>query len=378
MTPASIALQENGLRQGSLQLLDNGGDALTGEFDAALCRLYGNVHSSLAHLRVYGGIEAVNAVYVAGDLRDPSAIFLLHEDGSRLRVINEGMRLDEKTVGAFAQYMFDARPGLSAIEFNAVEAPALSTGFPVQQAVCTADMPLALPPDIDAYLATLGKNMRRNLRRYMDKLLQAHPSFRFDIFEREAITGEDARAVIALNRQRIAGKHLAYSIDDEEERILALLRATGMAGIGTFDGKVCCGALGYLVGRRYFFRIIGHDPQFNPYSLGILCCYLMIRACIERGCDEFNFMWNEYEYKYALGACRRDLQRVVIYRSRLHQLAQGRLAADLALAAARYRAAALLEPGARLDELAPGERAARQLLLTARAVKRGLTSRRPA
>ncbi|GIZ52219.1 GNAT family N-acetyltransferase [Noviherbaspirillum aridicola] len=376
MTPASTALHDRLPHAGTRGLLDLGGSALPVELDDALSRLYGNIHSTPAHLRIYGGLDEVNAVYVARDHEALSAVLLLRDDGRRLRVINEGMRLEAAALEDFARHAFAARPHLSAIEFNAVEAPPLTIGFPVQQAICTADMPLALPPDADTYLASLGKNMRRNLRRYMDRLLQLHPSFRFEILEREAISPADARAVIDLNRARIAGKQQAYSIDDEEERILALLGERGMAGIGRIDGRVCCGALGYRVGGRYFFKIIGHDPQYNPCSLGILCCYLMIRACIERGCSEFNFMWNEYEYKYALGARRRDLQRVVIYRSRLHQLAQGRLAAGLALAGARHRAAALLEPGARLDELPAGARATAHLLRTMRAVKRGLAFRR--
>lgn len=377
MTLASTALPHGSLNDsGPPQLLDCEAGMLPPEVEAALGPLYANIHSTTAHLRVYGGLEDVNAVYVARERAAPSAIFLLRDDGSRLRVINEGMRLSAAAVEAFARHAFGARPGLAVIEFNAVDVPALTLGFPLQQAICTADMPLALPGDSDAYLAGLGKNMRRNLRRYMDKLLQQHPSFGFAIAEGESISEEDARAVIALNRARITGKHQTFSIDHEEERILALLRSCGMAGIGRIEGKVCCGALGYRVGDRYFFKIIGHDPQYNPCSLGILCCYLMIRACIERGCSEYNFMWNEYEYKYALGARRRDLQHVAIYRSRLHQLAQARLAAGLALAGARHRATALLEPGARLDELPASTRAAAHLLRSARSLKRLIASRR--
>lgn len=358
------------------QLVDCSGGQLARALEEDLCRLYRNIHSTPAHLRIYGGIDTVQSAYVARRAGQTSAVFLLREQGRLLRVVNEGMLLDAPAVDAFARCVFGARPNITAIEFHAVEAAPLRLGFPVQQAVCTAEMPLALPAGTDAYLGSLGKNMRRNLRRYMDKLQLNFPSFQFEVYEREAIPEAHARAVIDLNRARIAGKQQAYSIDAEEERIVALLAACGMAGIGRIDGRVCCGALGFRVHDRYFFKIIGHDPQYNPWSLGILCCYLMIRACIERGCSEYNFMWNEYEYKYALGARRRDLQHVAIYRSRLHQLAQARLAAGLALAGARHRATALLEPGARLDELPASTRAAAHLLRSARSLKRLIASRR--
>jgi hypothetical protein len=343
-----------------------------------LCRLYGNIHSSPAHLRVYGGLDTVTQAYVATHEGGARAIFLLREEGPRLRVVNEGMRVDTAAAEAFARFVFATAPGIAAIEFHAIESAPLSLSFPLQQAVCTAEMPLALPSTVDAYIAGLGKNTRRNLRRYMDKLLQRFPSFRFDVHERNALGTADARAVIALNRARINGKQQAYSIDDEEERILALLQECGLAGVGRIDGKICCGALGYRVGDRFFFKIIGHDPQYNPWSLGILCCFLMIRACIERGCSEYNFMWNEYEYKFALGARRRELARVVIYRSRLHMLANGRMACAVARDAARHRAASLLEMGGRLHELPAATRAAFHLLHAARSLKRGLSAWRSA
>lgn len=361
------------------RLLDFDGASLPVELEEALHKLYANVHSSTAHLRIYGGMESVRLIYVGRDSAGRvTSLFLLQEEGRRIRVINEGMRLDAATVEAFSRHMFAARPMLSAIEFNGIDVAPLAIAFPIQQVISTAEMPLALPDSIDDYLAGLGKNMRRNLRRYMDKLCQQHPGFHFDVLEGDDIPSEHARAVIALNRTRITAKQQTFSINDEEGRILALLRECGMAGIGWIDGKICCGALGYRIGDRYFFKIIGHDPQYNQYSLGILCCYLMISACIQRGCSEYNFMWNEYEYKYALGAHRRDLHRVVIYRSRMHQLRQGGLAAALALAGARYRAAALLEPNVRMETLSPAARMAAHLLRGARALKRSLAALRTA
>jgi CelD/BcsL family acetyltransferase involved in cellulose biosynthesis len=344
--------------------------------DEELCRLYSNIHSSLAHLRIYGGLDSITHTYIARRGAQASAIFLLRRDGRTLRVVNEGMALDQQTVEHFARYIFGSFPDVDRIEFHAVEARLQDLSYPMQRAVCTAEMPLQLPDSVDDYLTGLGKNMRRNLRRYMEKLQQRFPSFRFDVHEREAIADQDVRAIMDLNRARIAGKRQAYSIDAEEERIIALARACGMVGIGRIDNRICCGAVGYRVGDRYFFKIIGHDPQYNPWSLGILCCYLTICACIERGCREYNFMWNEYEYKFALGACRRDLERLVVYRSRLRLMANAGAACRIALDAWRHRAAALMEQRGRLDQLPAASRAAFHLLHGLRSLKRSVATLR--
>lgn len=344
---------------------------------AELPARYGDIHSTLAQLRIYGGLDAVTHTYVVRRHGSIVSIFLFRHERNAVRVINEGMAIADDEFDRFAAYVFANWPSVHLISFHAVRAAIQRLAFPCQHYVCTASIVLPLPASAEEYVASLGKNMRRNLRRYMDKLKRDFPSFRFDVFEKERVQAGYVRDIMNLNRARIAGKNKTYAIDDEEEKIIALSRETGMVGVATIDGVVVAGSIGYLVGDHYFFKIIAHDPRYNEYSAGILCCYLTICECIARGCKEYNFMWNEYEYKFALGARPRSLEHVVVYRSRLHFVRHSGTAARIALNRHRHRLSVLLDKADKREDISPGERRAIRLMNGLRNLKRRVRSALP-
>lgn len=343
---------------------------VSAHIDAELHKLYSNIHSTLAHLRIYGGLGEATHTYVARRRGAAVAVFLFRRTGNTVHVINEGMAVSEEELNRFAGHVFSGWPEISAIRLHAVQSNVQQLHVPYQQYVCTANIVLPLPASAEEYVAGLGKNMRRNLRRYMDKLKRDFPSFRYEVFEKGAASEQHIRSIIDLNRARIAGKNIRYALDDEVEKVIALVRECGMAGVMTIDGRVVGGSVGYFAGSNYFFKVISHDPRYNEYSAGILCCYLTICECIARGCGEYNFMWNEYEYKFALGAHPRSLHHLVVYRSRLRMLLRPRLAAANALAARRHRIASLLDKAARPESLSPGERWAVRIVDGLRRIKR--------
>lgn len=347
-----------------------------GFVEAEMDRLYGNIHCSLSHLKIYDGFNAITHTYVARRRQEIVALFLFRLDNRQLQVLNEGMQLDAGEISRFARHVFSTYPAVDVISLHAVQAEIGKLPFPHQRHVCTADIVLPLPESVDAYLASLGKNTRRNLRRYMDKLKRSHPSFRFEIFDRDAASEEQVRAIIELNRTRISGKNKSFGIDGEIDRIVALTKACGMVGVASIDGRICGGTIGYMAGKNYFFKVIAHDPQYNEFSAGILCCYLTISECIARGCAQYNFMWNEYEYKFALGAMPRELAHFAIYRSRLHMLRQARHVVSLAADDYRHKASALLEKTGREHQLSGSQRLAFHVLDGLRRVKRAVAGRR--
>lgn len=344
--------------------------------DAAMQSLYSNIHSTFAHLQVYGGLQNVTHTYLARRKDRFLAVFLLRREGNTVRVVNEGMTVDETELERFAGHIFSIWRSVSAICLHAVDSPVRFLRRPFQQYACTANIVLPLPATADGYVASLGKNMRRNLRRYMDKLKRDHSSMQVDVSEKGEASEDDMRAIIALNRVRIAGKNIRYGLDDEVEKVIALVRECGMVVAMRIDGRVVGGSIGYFAGSHYFFKVISHDPRYNEYSAGILCCYLTICACIARGCKEYNFMWNEYEYKFALGAHSRSLHHVVVYRSRLHFLLRPRLALSNAAAAWRHRISSLFDRAAKEESMGRGERAAVRILGALRSAKRALAGLR--
>lgn len=321
--------------------------------EAELDRLYGNIFSSLAHFRTCGGLPGNTNTYVARKSHEIIAIFLFRCEHGRLQVINEGMKIDEGEIRRFAGYIFSEYKSVSTISFHAVHTGIRSLPFPYQCFNCTADIVLTLPGSAGEYLASLGKNTRRNIKRYMDKLKRSFPSFRYDFYTSETVDERQVRDIIGLNKARIAGKNKIYSIDNEVEQIIKLTKACGLVGVATIDDRVCGGAIGYLVGTSYLFKVIAHDPKYNDYSLGILCCYFTICECIARGCKQYNFMWNGYEYKFALGAVQRNLDHLVIYRSHAHFLLNAGMALRTAFNGYLHRIKCWLQDNAERQESLP-------------------------
>jgi hypothetical protein len=296
--------------------------------EAELERLYGHIFSSLIHFRAYGGLPRNTGTYVVRRNNSIVAIFLFVREGSRLRVINEGMKLDDEDLKRFADYIFARYRSVNVISFHAVLTEIRKLPFPYQRHTCTEDIVAIVPASREAYLASLGKATRSYIHRYENKLRRSFPSFSIKVYEKDEIRDEDIRAITKMNRERMTAKAKVSSNDEEEtERIIALAKESGFVCVATIGGDVCAGVIHYRLGPNFFMPVIAHDAQYNDYRLGTICCFLSICECIARGCREYHFLWGKYEYKYRLGGIQHDLDHLALYRSPLHFL----LNADMAL-----------------------------------------------
>lgn len=243
--------------------------------------LYGNIFSSLLEFRVYGWQAGGTSTYVARSGGKIQAIFLYERNNGRVRVLNEAIRISREELDRFSRHIFSRYPDVNVISFKAIETDAQALPFPYQRFNHLEDITLTLPSSADEYLAGLGKNTRRNIRRYGERLRKAFPECRFEVFSQDAIPEHYIRTLIGFNRARMANKNIASVIDeDETRRIVALSRACGIAGIMTVNGEVIAGAVAYRAGRNYFLNILAHDPRYDDHWAGFLCCYETVRTCI--------------------------------------------------------------------------------------------------
>ncbi|WP_019139607.1 GNAT family N-acetyltransferase [Noviherbaspirillum massiliense] len=299
--------------------------------EAELERLYAHIYSSLVQFRIYGGLNEQTNTYVVHEGEKVVTIFLFRIDGESVEVLNQSIWISNEDILRFARHIFSAYPSIKRIAFHAVRADALQLPYPHQRFNCTDDIVITLPSTAEEYLASLGKNTRRNIKRYMDRLKRSFPSFRYECHVKDEINEQQVREIIGFNRARMAGKNKVSTLDQlEEERIVQLVKACGLFGVATIDGRTCAGGIAYRCGDNYFLYVIAHDPAYDDYWIGILCCYLTICECIARGGKAFHFLWGRYEYKFTLGAVLRQLDRIIIYRSRLQFLLHARMALRIA------------------------------------------------
>lgn len=316
--------------------------------EGELLRLYGSVFSSLAQFRVGGALPPGTSTFLARSGGKIVSLLLYRRLRARVQVLNEVARIGVDEMERFASHIFSRYPRVGVITFRAVESEQRVLSLVHQRYNCLENIAMHLPASEQEYLAALGKNTRRNIKRYGERLQRAFPSFEFKVFEAEDISSELIEQVVGFNRARMAGKRKTSVIDEQEtERLLRIARSCGLVGVAIIDGEVCAGAISYRCGGNYVLDVLAHDPRYDEYWVGILCCYMTICACIARGGKEFHFLWGRYDYKFALGAQQRDLDEVFIYASRLHVLRNLDIALSAAWRSYRRRAKLMLEAGKR-------------------------------
>lgn len=338
--------------------------------EAELERLYGHIFSSLLQLRVYDELTENTSTYVVRHNEKIITLFLFRREKEVVKVLNQSIRISGKDIRRFADYIFAADPSVTRIAFHAVRPCFNTLPFPRQRFNCADDIVLSLPDSADVYLASLGKNTRRNIKRYMDRLTRCFPSFQCEFHEGAQVDEQQVREIIGFNRARMAGKHKVSTLDDlEADRIVRLACACGLVSVATIEGRICAGGIAYRIGENYFLYVIAHDPAYDDYWIGILTCYLTIRACIERGGKAFHFLWGRYDYKFALGAQLRTLDHVDVYRSWTRYLLNSHEITKTALSRSLYKFKfGLLEQARRRDSAAA--RLAFELVTRLRKIKR--------
>lgn len=284
-------------------------------------RLYSNVYASLKEWRASGALRAGTSTYVERQDGRITTLYLFRCDGREIRVLNEGIVVNADEAGRFAKAVFRHYPQAGAISFHAVRASAAGLSYPCRQYDCLEDIVLALPASSEAYLASMGGATRSYIKRYLNKARRSFPSFTHEVRFGADIDESALHEVIAFNRLRMEGKGKVQEIDAGElRRIVALARECGMLSVVRIDGKIRAGTINFQIGDDYFLEVIAHDPAFNDYRLGTLCCYLTICECIARGGRQYHFLWGAQEYKFRLLGVQQELQHLVVYRSGLHAL----------------------------------------------------------
>ena len=79
-------------------------------------------------------------------------------------------------------------------------------------------------------------------------------------------------------------------------------------------GTKVAGTIGFEFGRRSYLYNSAFDHEWRRLSPGMVLVAEDIREAIEHGCDGFDLLKGEYEYKYRFGAHPRPIKRLVVTR----------------------------------------------------------------
>lgn len=269
----------------------------------------------MPYFRVFKSFANVST-YVTRNEDRVTCVLLFERHHGRVQVLNEGIGIDQQTIDQFAQRIFHKFPDVDLICFNQIETLVTDLSFPFQIHEVTENYIVPLPPTPMAYTSALGNATRRNIKRYMRKLLEDQPSFICRFFSGEQIERQHFATLLQMSEAKVLQKKGRFSIDPAyAEGLWKLARQSGFVSVAMVDGKVCAGLICFQVQSYYFAHVVAHDSAYDGYGLGILCCYLTMCEAIRRGGTVFNMGQLHYHYKVRLLASRHHLDRIVIYRS---------------------------------------------------------------
>jgi hypothetical protein len=283
---------------------------------AEMEELYQNPFSSTA--AEHAG-NANTSTYIVRNGAVPIAIFLFHQKKRQVKVLNGAIEIGAEEIHRFADYIFTEYKSVQMIIFQSIQTVLVDLPFPYQQFNSSEDIVLTLPSTAQEYLKSLGKSTRKYIKYHLNRPKRHFPSYCYKVYEKDEVDEQLIQSIIDLNTTRMNNKNKVSMIDEEQRNwIIKIARTYGFVGVAKINDQICAGVICSRVGDNYFMHVIAHDPQYDDYRLGTLCCYLTICEAIARGGKEYHFLWGQGEYKYRLLGMQRDLDSVVIFRSRAH------------------------------------------------------------
>lgn len=199
----------------------------------------------------------------------------------------------------------------------ALKAESVKRGWAYTQEVYQPTPYIPLPGDFEAYLNSLDKKQRHEIRRKVRRAEESGRGVRWYIVDDESKLDSEMDACLAL---------MAH--DPEKDAFLTpamrtQMKASAHAAFRTgylqlafleVDGQKACVYLNFDYANRIWVYNSGLDRKFMDISPGwVLLAYLLEWANDHKR-SEFDFMRGNEDYKYRFGAVDRQVMRVKISR----------------------------------------------------------------
>ncbi len=200
-----------------------------------------------------------------------------------------------------------ASPTVSVLEGDAAR-----RGWSVERQSLQICPVLTLPKTWDAYLATLDKKDRHEIRRKLRRGESSEPPMRLHLDGADAMDEffrlmayDPAKAGFLTPDMRNQFRAIARAMEAAGALELAFLQSEGrnIAAFFNFDYR-----------NRIWVYNSGMDPQFAASSPGWVLLALLVRRAIEQGREAFDFMRGSEAYKFQWGGVGEQIHRLTIRR----------------------------------------------------------------
>jgi len=173
--------------------------------------------------------------------------------------------------------------------------------------------------DFEAYLGTLDKKERHEVRRKMRRAETAGAVR----LERSADPAADLDAFVDLHQKRWGAEGLFPLTTGGDQsrtffrRLFELLGGDGMIQLHflAVDGRRIAAGVWFEDAGAWYLYNAGVDPEARELSPGVLLSATAIQAAIAAGRRRFDFLRGDEPYKYEWGAIDEPIQRLLVVRT---------------------------------------------------------------
>lgn len=193
---------------------------------------------------------------------------------------------------------------------------ARAAGFSVTLEEETVSPAVDLPDSWEAFLASLNKKHRHELRRKIRRLAQNDTSRCYSLQGEDLAGGMDD----FLRLHRVSSHEKAAFMDRQMESFFRTmvdrLAPWNWARLYFMevDGKRVSTALCFHYGDEVLLYNSGFDPGYGWLSVGLLLKAFCVRDAIEAGKKRFDFLRGSEHYKYELGGADVPVYRCLVQR----------------------------------------------------------------
>jgi CelD/BcsL family acetyltransferase involved in cellulose biosynthesis len=176
---------------------------------------------------------------------------------------------------------------------------------------------LPLPASWDDYLAGLSSKHRHEIKRKGRKLAEEAGEFRIVTADDETLTPLLDRFV-ELHRMSEGpkGVFMVPGMEIFFRRLGEAFCAQGVFRLTFIEvgGQLAAGTIGFVWGGTSYLYNSAFDRSWGTLAPGMVLVGEDIRLAIEEGCEGFDLLKGDYEYKYRFGSSARAVKRLVVTR----------------------------------------------------------------
>lgn len=209
--------------------------------------------------------------------------------------------------------ILETSPSLAALE-----AAARGHGWTFHQEPFRPALSVSLPGDWDAYLATIDKKQRHEIRRKMRRAYSGELPVRWYIVrDADQLESEIDEFLRLMEKDPEKARFLTPPMRENFRLTIRCAFEAGCLHLSFLEinEQKAAGYLSFDYQNQLWVYNSGMDSTFNEYSPGWVLLGELLKWANENRRNEFDFMRGDEDYKFRFGAKKRDVVRVTIDRS---------------------------------------------------------------